>query len=147
MERQFRSWKGFTLIELTVVVTVISILAAIAIPNFIKFIAKSKQSEAKSMLPLIASYEFDYKLRHGKFIECPMNPSEGNERWDLKVAGWKELGFEPKGLRYYSYEVVLKEDKFTVRAVGDIDDDETVDVWELYSEDMTVKNVSNDVDT
>ena len=53
MLSMLRSKKGFTLIELMIVVAIIGILAAIAIPNFLKFQAKSKQSEAKTNLGAI----------------------------------------------------------------------------------------------
>ena len=45
--------RGFTLIELMIVVAIIGILAAIAIPNFVAYQAKSKQSEAKVSLGAI----------------------------------------------------------------------------------------------
>ncbi|NDC79489.1 MAG: prepilin-type N-terminal cleavage/methylation domain-containing protein, partial [Chitinophagia bacterium] len=52
--------KGFTLVELMIVVAIIGILAAIAIPNFIKFQARSKQSEAKTNLKALFQAEKSY---------------------------------------------------------------------------------------
>ena len=53
MLKQLKSQKGFTLIELMIVVAIIGILAAIAIPNFLAYQAKAKQSEAKVSLGAI----------------------------------------------------------------------------------------------
>src|SRR5512143_4375602 len=52
--------KGFTLIELMIVVAIIGIMAAIANPNFLKYQAKSKQSEAKTNLKGIFTSETSY---------------------------------------------------------------------------------------
>ena len=52
--------KGFTLIELMIVVAIIGILAAIAIPNFIRFQARSKQSEAKTNLKAVFTAQKSY---------------------------------------------------------------------------------------
>jgi type IV pilus assembly protein PilA len=60
--------KGFTLIELMIVVAIIGILAAIAIPNFLKFQCKAKQSEAKTGLKAVYTTQLAYNGEFGSYL-------------------------------------------------------------------------------
>ena len=78
MLSKLRSKKGFTLIELMIVVAIIGILAAIAIPNFLRFQAKSKQSEAKGNLGGIFTAEVAYQGERnffGNFAQIAWAPT------------------------------------------------------------------------
>jgi type IV pilus assembly protein PilA len=61
---------GFTLVELMVVVAIVGILSAVAIPNFKKYQAKSKTSEAKLALSGIYSAETSLQADYDYFGSC-----------------------------------------------------------------------------
>lgn len=62
--------QGFTLVELMVVVAIIGILSAVAIPNFKKYQAKSKTTEAKMQLASIYTYELTAASDYDTFASC-----------------------------------------------------------------------------
>jgi type IV pilus assembly protein PilA len=78
--------KGFTLIELMIVVAIIGILAAIAIPNFIKFQARSKQGEAKANLK--------------SFFTAQKSFIQEKDRYDPDA---QQVGFAPERGNRYAY--------------------------------------------
>ncbi len=68
MLKSLRKQEGFTLIELMIVVAIIGILAAIAIPNFLTYQMKSRQSEAKTNLQAIKTSMVSFQGEQGCYI-------------------------------------------------------------------------------
>lgn len=137
MLRLLKSKKGFTLIELMIVVAIIGILAAIAIPNFLTFRLKAKTSEAKSNLGAIRTVEEAYKAEEdeyypeggGTIARYPGTAGATKQVWLSNATAFSALGFEPAGQVYYDYTVTTVADAagdattFTADAYGDLDGD------------------------
>jgi type IV pilus assembly protein PilA len=75
MLKLFRKQEGFTLIELMIVVAIIGILAAIAIPNFLQYQMKSRQSEAKTNLQAIRTSLVSFQAERGCYLAVPIWPT------------------------------------------------------------------------
>ena len=124
------------------------LLVAIAIPNFLKFQSKAKQSEAKLNLGSVYGNQIAYFGEYNKYSET-----------------FDDLNWTPEGTTRYSYfvgddviqatiggpysmpsmaESFVNDDGFQIVAVGNIDNDDTLDVW-IMNDSKNLTNIIDDV--
>jgi type IV pilus assembly protein PilA len=150
MLRKLRNRKGFTLVELMIVVAIIGILAAIAIPNFLNFRLKAKTSEAKSNLGAIRSTEVAYFAEWSFWVGNQGFTPVANRSGDATKVAWdistrfSILGFAPEGNVFFSYNLegvdYPTNAGFTSQAVGDLDADTGLSLWWITSNDTEIRH-------
>ena len=152
--------RGFTLIELMIVVAIIGILAAIAVPNFLKFQAKARQTEAKQNLKAIFTAVKSNFAENTQYTcgFCGWSPERGNRYFYWADANTKQASVdaasaacntEAKGAVTASAQSNPAADGssaggFTASAVGNIDGDTTCDGWNI-NDANTMKVTQDDV--
>jgi prepilin-type N-terminal cleavage/methylation domain-containing protein len=139
---------GFTLIELMIVVAIIGILAAVAIPAFMDYIKRSKKVEASLQLNKIgrnAKRVFSENAGYvvGVAAQLPLHPGSGgccggpNNHCAAVPTSfaadpiWRQLDFQidEDSLFYYDYNGTTT--TFTATATGDLDCDTTEVVYTI----------------
>ena len=121
-----RQNKGFSLVELMIVVAIIGILAAIAIPNFVAMQSKSKRAEIPGNVDAIKTAELAYDASFDGFVDAAVAPSAAvgkQARSWVSNSGFTNMGWEPDGKVRGAYGVVKATTNFTVTGYCDVDGD------------------------
>lgn len=129
---------GFTMVELMIVVSIIGLLAAVAIPAFQNYQNRSRRAEAFANLGAIAKLEKAYFSEYSAYV-IPVGggswPGPGAGTLGSAKRAWipaaetafANVGFRPDGAVFYDYDVNIdtaqcpRSDCFTTTAYGDAD--------------------------
>ncbi|WP_372518677.1 prepilin-type N-terminal cleavage/methylation domain-containing protein [Candidatus Ruminimicrobiellum ovillum] len=92
MNNIIKKRKGFTLVELVIVIVIVGILSVISVPIYRGYVEKAKMTEGKVLLNAIAKAELAYHVQYGEFYST----------WD--IVSWDTvLDINAEGNKYFKY--------------------------------------------
>ena len=162
-----RTRAAYTLVELMIVVTILGILATIAVPTYKGYVMRSKATEAISFLSEIKQRQEAYRADFRQYLSVSAaaddwfpddEPNDTNRAWPPTNARWNMLGAQPRSrTTYFSYVTLAgppgttptlfglgsmgyagDDYWFIARALGDLDNDGNTITFEAYSESQNI---------
>jgi len=131
------------------VIAVVGVIAAIAIPSFLGYQAKSRQAEVRSNLNAIHTAETAYFAEHERYADSfetlewrPFDDSSIRYTYHLGDSVIPPAGARPEPLPL-DVATFANREGFQAAAVGNIDEDPTLDVW-VIGDDGWADNVVDD---
>tara|TARA_B100000315_G_C14590549_1_gene595514 strand:+ start:2336 stop:2782 length:447 start_codon:yes stop_codon:yes gene_type:complete len=137
--------KAFSLVEIMIVVALIGILAAIALPKYMMHQSKARQAEARTNLKSLYSVQLAYFAEqasyHSDFDTLGWAVDGGRYTYHM---GGGTAGKIP-GVKCATNVGGASDTAFTAQACGQIDTDSTVDDWYITDASSVPINQLNDV--
>lgn len=155
--------QGFSLIELMIVVAIVGILSAIALPSYQSYVQRARTAEAFTFLAEIRQRQESYRAEFGQFCSVSAAPGSGIDSgawspatlpaggtrvvWSGTPGDWDHLGASPDSAVRFQYRTTAgapgtttgvpgfpgNDFWFVVQARGDLDGDGDVMILEIIS--------------
>jgi type II secretory pathway pseudopilin PulG len=123
-----------------IVIVIVGILSALAIPRFMRAATKSKQSEAREVLKQV------YTMQRAYFIEHDTYCLNGVTASAASPTAYSIIAIEIMPSARYTYIInMASPTQFTCTATANLDDDATIDTWTIDETGVLVNTTDDSV--